>query len=657
MIRKIILVFLTSLALHAAALDVQNTAGSLCEKVTDMNISTLTVTGTMDARDFYFIADHLHQLTTVNLHDVNIVACRTATLHYWQMEFVDGELPVAAFAGMTELTSVRLPATLKVVGRAALAGCAALTDIEFPATLDSIGAYAFAGCQSLQAVALPASVVSVGEGAFMRCTSLTSFTVPSSGKLCNLDATALMDCPALTTITPGANVTTIGERALAGTGMSSLDLTDSKRLTTMGDGAVVFSPVQEVKLPSSMQTVGDGAFLYDTDLHTITLGGNVTDISDYMLAGTGLNSDLNLDGVQTLGDYALYDVKSLSVVELPATVTYLGAYAMAGMKGLKALTSHATEVPALGENVWQGVNQSIIPLTVPEGSIELYQAAPQWQDFLFGEVTWLRGDVNGDGEVNIADVNLLVSIIQGKTVDDMTLMRGDVNEDGEINIADINLVIKIIMTDGKKVAAQVDCDDQLHMTGVSMQPGDVRTLTVTLDHADRYSAMQCDIILPAGLSLVEAQGAKGYVNETGSVDALTSRALTYSMSKRQFDGEDSGVLTITVRADAALAVESQIVLSHVVLADEDDKAWHMADCVALVTNSTGIEDLNADADRVWVEGFTLCIETRNDGIAQIAAINGTMREMQLTAGVNRMNMDASFYVVVLNGKSYKIAVR
>ena len=90
MIRKIILVFLTSLALHAAALDVENTAGSLCEKVTDMNISTLTVTGTMDARDFYFIADHLHQLTTVNLHDVNIIACRTAIVGRVQRRWTSG---------------------------------------------------------------------------------------------------------------------------------------------------------------------------------------------------------------------------------------------------------------------------------------------------------------------------------------------------------------------------------------------------------------------------------------------------------------------------------------------------------------------------------------------------------------------------------------
>ena len=51
------------------------------------------------------------------------------------------------------------------------------------------------------------------------------------------------------------------------------------------------------------------------------------------------------------------------------------------------------------------------------------------------------GDVNGDGEVNIADVNALIDqILTGNTSD-----SGDVNGDGEVNIADVNAVIDIIL--------------------------------------------------------------------------------------------------------------------------------------------------------------------------------------------------------------------
>ena len=53
-----------------------------------------------------------------------------------------------------------------------------------------------------------------------------------------------------------------------------------------------------------------------------------------------------------------------------------------------------------------------------------------------------KGDVNGDYEVNIADVNALIEIILGGV--DQSEGRSDVNEDGEVNISDINSVIDII---------------------------------------------------------------------------------------------------------------------------------------------------------------------------------------------------------------------
>ncbi|MBR5725892.1 MAG: leucine-rich repeat protein [Muribaculaceae bacterium] len=52
------------------------------------------------------------------------------------------------------------------------------------------------------------------------------------------------------------------------------------------------------------------------------------------------------------------------------------------------------------------------------------------------------GDVNEDGEVNIADINAVIDQILGSG----NYPRADVNEDGEVNIADINAVINIILS-------------------------------------------------------------------------------------------------------------------------------------------------------------------------------------------------------------------
>ena len=53
----------------------------------------------------------------------------------------------------------------------------------------------------------------------------------------------------------------------------------------------------------------------------------------------------------------------------------------------------------------------------------------------------IKGDVNGDGEVNIADVNAIIDMI----LTGNTQPNGDVNGDTEVNIADVNAVIDIIL--------------------------------------------------------------------------------------------------------------------------------------------------------------------------------------------------------------------
>ena len=268
----------------------------------------------------------------------------------------------------------------------------------------------------------------------------------------------------------------------------------------------------------------------------------------------------------------------------------------------------------------------------------------------------LRGDVNGDGEVNVADINTLIDIILGGRVDEDTRIRADVNGDGEVNIADVNAVIDIILNPAGSKTAVVNCDDLLHIDDMTMKPGDVRTLSVTLDNAASYSAMQCDIVLPAGLTLVDVMPDNGHMSTNDMMSDRTSRALTYSMSKNPFVGSQP-VLTFTVQADAALDPESEITLTNVVLADTDNRAWHIGDCTARVNNASGIKDMTACADRVWFEGHTLCIETTHDGMACIANVSGMTHNVDVAAGINHYVLEPGFYVVVLNGHSYKIAVK
>jgi hypothetical protein len=82
---------------------------------------------------------------------------------------------------------------------------------------------------------------------------------------------------------------------------------------------------------------------------------------------------------------------------------------------------------------------------VLQGTADAYRADENWYPY-FGQIVDdlmpVHGDVNGDGEVNIADVNAAIDIILGGN---SSTTAADVNGDGEINIADVNSVIDIIL--------------------------------------------------------------------------------------------------------------------------------------------------------------------------------------------------------------------
>lgn len=50
------------------------------------------------------------------------------------------------------------------------------------------------------------------------------------------------------------------------------------------------------------------------------------------------------------------------------------------------------------------------------------------------------GDVNGDGEVNVKDLNIVLNVSLGNAEYDSIC---DVNEDGEVNVKDLNVVLNI----------------------------------------------------------------------------------------------------------------------------------------------------------------------------------------------------------------------
>jgi glycosidase len=76
--------------------------------------------------------------------------------------------------------------------------------------------------------------------------------------------------------------------------------------------------------------------------------------------------------------------------------------------------------------------------SIPAGGFQVYVKGEP-------ESPFLTGDVNGDGEVSIADVNVVIDILLGFTSSEPYEGRADVNNDNEVSIADVNVLIDILL--------------------------------------------------------------------------------------------------------------------------------------------------------------------------------------------------------------------
>lgn len=636
--------------LNCQALTVNNTAGGLAQAVGDnTSITVLKVTGTMDARDFYFITEMLTELTSLDLSQVTIEPFeRNMALYGTVTKYEGNEIPRTAFFGK-KLSTVSLPAGLETIGYAAFAGCYQLRSITLPSTVTFIDDYAFAG-SALTSVEIPSTVQAMGKGLFARCESLTTavvncvmlgnFTFLGDVALSNVQLGAnvkfiqdavFSGCTSLKSLTidPACRMSHIGEEAFINSGLENIDL-NSLGVGTIGDWAFAQTHLGSLALPNAMTDLGVGALAHNPMLTTVVLpslghhGGKrgapshfaLDEIKDYTFAGNGvLNaSSMISEGVATIGNYALYNVSAeMDTMRLPSTLTYLGDRAMAGMIGMQTLKTNAEQVPALGNEVWDGVDQPNVPLITPNLSSEvLYKQAAQWQDFYFSNIIdFTLGDVDEDGEVSISDVTVLIDyLLTGEVY--INENAADVDGDGTISIADVAALIDMLLNTRSNltipkihdIAAErcLTTSDALSLKPVTLRSGETRTIEVALDNTEHvYTAVQCEIVLPQGVKLVSVEGIDrgrqhDCYNRRSVVEENVYNMIEASLDLVRFSGDHGNIMRLTVAAsDEFDASTAEVVLTNVVLATPEHR-YLAGDAFGRLNDASGVEQINADRE-------------------------------------------------------------
>ena len=125
-----------------------------------------------------------------------------------------------AFMGMTKLTQIKMPSTVKEIGKYAFQNATALYKVDFSAAtaLTTIYQEAFAGCSMLgygsNTVTLPQSLSKLYDGAFKNCTSLTSIDLTGT-QITRIPTACFYGCDKLTEVKYNAGVE-VGNDAIPG---------------------------------------------------------------------------------------------------------------------------------------------------------------------------------------------------------------------------------------------------------------------------------------------------------------------------------------------------------------------------------------------------------------------------------------------------------
>ena len=145
-----------------------------------------------------------------------------------------------------------------------------------------------------------------------------------------------------------------------------------------------------------------------------------------------------------VSDYAFENCANLTDLTISSYTNYINKDAFAGCSRLKRIKCMATEPPYMyDEDCFESICYRNATLQVPASSVERYRGIYPWSRFYniigYNETA---GDVNADGEVNIADINAVIDQILSANYTE----SGDVNGDHEVNIADINAIIDMILS-------------------------------------------------------------------------------------------------------------------------------------------------------------------------------------------------------------------
>lgn len=205
------------------------------------------------------------------------------------------------------------------VGDRAFANCQYLTCMFLDDGIATIGDHAFYTDEYLSAINMPRNLELIDKYAFYGCNTLTFVRAGACSRLRRIEDHAFYSCTMLAELRLPNGLTYIGPWAFA------WDRILGQEDTTLG-------------LPSSLQTIGTGAFAFVNHHKNLNIPANVTSIGDYAFMCDYYMNNLTFspgDKPLTIGKAAFFGDNHMKTVDLSNRVAQIDKCAFAGCEMLE----------------------------------------------------------------------------------------------------------------------------------------------------------------------------------------------------------------------------------------------------------------------------------------------------------------------------------
>lgn len=400
-----------------------------------------------------------------------------------------------AFDNSPNLTSVTISDGIISIGSGAFENCTGLTEITIPGSVFGISGSAFADCTGLKTVTLEEGVQALEDNAFSGCTCLTDITIPDSmlsvgeevftntplldikpGEICyvsdwiidcdeaatdftikdgtkGIAAYAFENCVNLTDISIPDSVTAVcmgafyqtplltnqedslfyADNWLIGCDRTSSDFTIREGTKGLAEGVLVFSEIENLVLPESLEHIGMMS-VAGTGIESLIIPGSIKKLGLMSFSLSPLLEKVTIgDGVETIPVMTFTGCESLKSIHIPKSVKNIGAAAFMGCTSLTDIYYDGTQAE------WNAIRCGLFLDEFTNATIHFASDA---------QPTCSLGDLDADGSVNANDAAILLTAAAASGaggdsgLSEAQIKAADLNSDNTFDALDAAIILQ-----------------------------------------------------------------------------------------------------------------------------------------------------------------------------------------------------------------------